>query len=220
VWDAATPDQVTAWQAEEKDAQEREAELARRQAAADERIRASTAQDPGAIKQWLVLGPLPFVGGTGAEAMAQEQIVNEPQLRPSAGQGSQAGGSIWTWQVVELDDYRISFARVFRAASPSAVVYLACYIRSDVDRADVSMKVGSENQSKVYLNAKELYRYERPRRFVADQDVVSGVNLKAGTNTLLFKVVFNEELEWRASLRFTDSAGQPLKGISVTLTPP
>jgi hypothetical protein len=36
---------------------------------------------------------------------------------------------------------------------------------------------------------------------------------------LVFKVV-NEEDASHASLRFTDAAGQPLKGIRVTLTPP
>jgi hypothetical protein len=219
LYDAARPDQVAEWRAEETNAQEKQATLARQQASADERLRASTAQDPGAIKQWLVLGPLKFEGGTGAEAMAQEQIGNESQLRPSDGQPSQVGGKTWTWQVPELDDYRINLFRVFRAAPPWSVAYLACYIRSDVDRADVAMKVGSEDQSKIYLNGKELYRYERPRQFVADQDVVSGVNLKAGTNVLLFKSVYNEEGEWRASLRFTDSAGQPLKGIAVTFSP-
>ena len=52
-----------------------------------------------------------------------------------------------------------------------------------------------------------------------DQDVVSGVELKAGVNVLLFKIA-NEADYWRASIRFTDAAGQPLKGIRVTLEPP
>jgi hypothetical protein len=43
--------------------------------------------------------------------------------------------------------------------------------------------------------------------------------LKAGLNTLVFKVVKESE-GCRASLRFTDAAGQPVNGIQVTLTPP
>jgi hypothetical protein len=35
---------------------------------------------------------------------------------------------------------------------------------------------------------------------------------------MVFKVV-NEILAWQGSVRFTDAAGQPLKGIRVTLNP-
>jgi hypothetical protein len=45
------------------------------------------------------------------------------------------------------------------------------------------------------------------------------VELKAGQNLLVFKAV-NETLSWQGSIRFTDVAGQPVKGIRVTLTPP
>jgi hypothetical protein len=42
--------------------------------------------------------------------------------------------------------------------------------------------------------------------------------LKAGVNVLVFKVV-NETVNWQGSVRFTDAAGQPVKGIRVTFTP-
>jgi hypothetical protein len=48
---------------------------------------------------------------------------------------------------------------------------------------------------------------------------MAGVRLKAGYNVLVFKVA-NEEGGWFGSVHFTDAAGRPLKGISVTLTPP
>ena len=40
----------------------------------------------------------------------------------------------------------------------------------------------------------------------------------AGLNVLVFKVV-NEASDWKGSIRLTDAAGQPVKGIKVTLTP-
>ncbi len=49
--------------------------------------------------------------------------------------------------------------------------------------------------------------------------LAAGVELKAGLNVLVFKVV-NEAYDWRGSVRFTDAAGQPVKDIWVTLTPP
>ena len=57
-----------------------------------------------------------------------------------------------------------------------------------------------------------------PRRFYAEQDKVPGIVLNAGLNVLVFKVV-NETRDWKGSIRFTDAAGQPLKGIKVTLDP-
>jgi hypothetical protein len=39
------------------------------------------------------------------------------------------------------------------------------------------------------------------------------------TAVVVFKVV-NETGRWQGSVRFTDAAGQPVKGLRVTLTPP
>ena len=47
---------------------------------------------------------------------------------------------------------------------------------------------------------------------------MTGVELKAGFNVLVFKVV-NETSDWKGSIRFIDAQGNPLKGIKVTLTP-
>ena len=42
--------------------------------------------------------------------------------------------------------------------------------------------------------------------------------LRAGLNVLVLKVV-NQVFDWKASVRFEDAAGQPVKGIRVTLEP-
>lgn len=81
------------------------------------------------------------------------------------------------------------------------------------------MNVSSNDQAKVYLNGKEAYQRAEGRSYVPDQDVVGGVGLKAGLNVLVFKVVKGVE-GWRGSLWLADAAGQPVKGIRVTLTPP
>ena len=48
--------------------------------------------------------------------------------------------------------------------------------------------------------------------------MVASGDLKAGVNVLVFKVV-NETGEWKGSIRFSDTSGQPLKGIRITLDP-
>ena len=46
-----------------------------------------------------------------------------------------------------------------------------------------------------------------PRKCNADQHPVTGVELKARINVLVFKVV-NVTLDWQESVRFTDASGQ------------
>jgi hypothetical protein len=54
--------------------------------------------------------------------------------------------------------------------------------------------------------------------YMADQDAMAGLDLKAGLHVLVFKVV-NETLDWQGSIRFTDAAGNPVRGMTVTLAP-
>jgi len=65
---------------------------------------------------------------------------------------------------------------------------------------------------------KEIYRHGGALKYVTDQDVMTGLELKAGLNVLVFKVV-NETEGWQGSIRFTDRVGHPVKGIQMTLTP-
>lgn len=47
------------------------------------------------------------------------------------------------------------------------------------------------------------------------------VKFKAGCNVLVFKVLKQTGYwHWQGSIHFTDSAGKPINGIRVTLTPP
>jgi hypothetical protein len=218
VWEAATPSQLTAWQADENEASRRLDALAREQQAVINRARAASANDPGAIKQWLILGPIGFNGHCGSVGVNQEQLAGEAHLRPSAGERIHVGESDLAWRPLQLHDYFIDFHPLFLAGPNWSVTYAVCYIESESDQTGLTIKVSSEDQSKIYLNGNEIYRCERARQYLPDQDEVSGVELKRGLNTLVFKVA-NEEDTPQASLRFTDAAGRPLKGIRTTLTP-
>jgi hypothetical protein len=232
VWKAATADQVAIWQGEDEDARKHLADLLHERAAAVERDKVSRARDPGAIKQWLVLAPIAYAGrsGTlslaplanrgriGTLALAQEQVPHEANLQARAGKQIQAGDTEGVWRAVRLDDYLLDFNKLLNANVMWSVAYAVCYIESEADQSNLTMRVGSDDQSKVYLNGKEIYRCEESRGYLPDQDVVTGIALKAGLNVLVFKVA-NETGDWLGSVRFTDAAGQPLKGIRVTLDP-
>jgi eukaryotic-like serine/threonine-protein kinase len=174
----------------------------------------------GAISQWLVLAPIRFEGTNGVVALDHQQLPDETHLLPNAGQRSRAGGGELVWMPFHLDDYSLDFTELSGVTNANwCVAYAVSYVESDTDQPDLSIKIGSGDQCKVYLNGKEIYRWAEPRSFAPDQDTVSGIELKAGLNVLVFKVV-NETRDWLGSIRFTDAAGQPVKGIRVTLSPP
>jgi serine/threonine protein kinase len=57
------------------------------------------------------------------------------------------------------------------------------------------------------------------RSYVPDLDEVPGLTLQAGCNVLVFKVG-NMTGSWQGSIRFTDTAGEPIRNVRVTLAPP
>ena len=232
VWEAATADQVAIWQGEDEDAGSTWQTCPASGRLPVERDQVSRARDPGAIKQWLVLAPIAYAGrsGTlaldplaergriGALALAQEQVPHEANLQARAGERIQAGEIEGVWRAVRLDDYLLDFNKLLNANVMWSVAYAVCYIESEADQSNLTMRVGSDDQSRIYLNGKDIYWCEASRGYLPDQDVVAGMALKAGLNVLVFKVV-NETGDWLGSIRFTDAAGQPLKGIRVTLDP-
>ncbi len=218
VWDAASAAQVTGWREEERATAERLAAQERERAAAAARDRAVCAQDPGAIKRWLVLLPIPYEGRDGNQALRAEQVAPESQLRPRAGQRIKVGAAEFTWRAVEQADYRLDFNGLAGAVAEWHVGYTVAYVRSETDQRDVALKVGSDDQCRVYLNGRLVHQSLAVRGYEEDKDVVGGLDLKAGVNVLVFKVV-NEVAGWEGSVRLTDPDGNPLKGIRVVLDP-
>ncbi len=98
-----------------------------------------------------------------------------------------------------------------------SVVYAACYIENDRARDGLWLQVRSDDQSKVYLNGREIYQ-NRQTRDLSWLETVRPVSLKRGVNVLLFKVV-NERGQWEGLARLLDEAGRPVQGLRVKLTP-
>ncbi len=218
VWKTADGEQVAIWQMEEQSAAGRLGTLRRAQAAATESERTLRLQDAGAIKQWLVLAPLPMAGQSGSAALDLEQIPRERQLRPRSGDRVRVGAGEWVWTAMQLEDYLVDFNQLLGIPSEWSVAFAVCYLHSAANRSGLLLKVGSDDQSRIYLNGQDIYRNALIRSWMPDQDTVAGVELIAGLNVLVFKVL-NEEGHWQGSVRFTDAYGQPVKGLQVTLDP-
>ncbi len=217
VWEAAGAEQVAAWQQEERAAAQSLAVRRAERTAEQERLRIARARD--SIKQWLVLAPIALAPGqSGAEGLDLEQLEGEGRLRPKAGEARSIGGGELKWRAVALDDYVINFNAILGRMTEHSVAYAVCYLRSETEQHGLQMLVASDDQAKVYLNGKQIYKSPVPRAFVAEQDLAPGLALNAGLNVLVFKVV-NEVAGWMGAIRFTDAQGNPVKGIQVTLEP-
>jgi class 3 adenylate cyclase/dipeptidyl aminopeptidase/acylaminoacyl peptidase/tRNA A-37 threonylcarbamoyl transferase component Bud32 len=224
VWEAATAKEVANWQVEDRavEQQERAAEqqrvaAQRERTAQEERQMVVRARD--SIKQWLILAPIPLATGqSGTEGLDTEQIEGEAQLRPRAGESRAIGGGESKWRAVALTNEVIDFNAIVGQWTEHCVAYAVCYLRSETEQHGIKMLAGSEDEAKVYLNGTQVYKCPLPRAFFPDQATVPDITLNAGLNVLVFKVV-NETADWQGSIRFTDSQGNPVMGIKVTLNP-
>jgi hypothetical protein len=215
VWVAATPKQVAAWLSQDA----LMTGLADR-AAAQRAAREARAQDPGAIKEWLVLAPVPLHGADAFTAWAEEQIPQERRLRPRAGERLKVGEVELVWSAVRRADPLFDFSEILSVPGSGSAAYAVCYIQAEAAQSDLVLKVASFDTARVYLNEREVYRRTQSAPLSPEQDVVRGVALNAGLNVMVFKVLVEKGSTWEGSVAITDPAGQPLKGIRVTLTPP
>jgi WD40 repeat protein/serine/threonine protein kinase len=219
IWQAATPDQVAHWQAEERAAFDRWAATRREQDRLKNTQRAALAADSGAIKEWLILAPiLPRAGESGAEAFDREIIPQEAQLKPRAGDTQIIDGRMFSWQQGRFEDGMINIDSWYGETVPTGLAYGACYVIAETDLMNVQLRIGG-NHPKVYLNGSEVPIPFQVNFFVEDLNIVTNVRLVRGVNTVIIK--FGGSFFGGAvlALRFTDNTGKPVQGIKATLDP-
>jgi tetratricopeptide (TPR) repeat protein len=197
--DWGQPDKAAAWRAE-------------RRAERDKALR-----ETGYIRDWLVLAPLPLPGPPATNPADQDPVGGEATLRPRMGEKVTAGGREVVWAEYHADDYFLDFNSVVGRLMRHSIAYAVCYVVADEDRRGLQIKVGSDDQAKVYLNGREVYRSGLVRS-LGREAPVAGVTLNKGVNVLVFKVV-NMGGDWQGCLRFVDKDDRPAKGLQVRLTP-
>jgi WD40 repeat protein len=245
IWAAASDALSAQWEKAEHTAQERLNRLAEQRARDEQLARTARFGDEGAIRHWLVLAPMPLDKNESCEhGLDRQQVPDEAKLRPTGGVKVPVNGRELVWDEVHLadsatdlgvhgwtrqfetrevnfadTDYVIDFNQLLGGEwIEYSVAYAVCYIQAETDLSDLKMLIGSDDQSKVYLNGVPKYEYRQGRSMVADAAEVNKVRLNRGSNVLLFKVV-NGTAGWQGSVRFTDKDGHPVKGIHVTLAP-
>lgn len=173
----------------------------------------------GFIRNWLLLAPIPCEqDSSGAEAIDKNQLPDEALLKPKAGDKVSVGGKELTWKKVKATDYFFDINEILNQQTEKTVAYAVSYVRAEAEQTNLQLKMGSNDQGKVYLNGKLLLKASDPRTLDKDADTARNVTLNKGVNVVVFKL-FNEGNDWQGCLRFTDSSGKPVTDLVVQLDP-
>ena len=172
----------------------------------------------GFVRDWLMLAPLPIPEETGAEEVDKQQVENEASIKPKAGDKQKVGDKEGTWKAVKAKDYYLDLNETLGTPNEDVVGYLVSYVVADKDMSDVTMLIGSNDQAKVYLNGKEVFKFDQTRTVEKDSDKIENLKLNKGVNTIVFKVI-NQKNDWGACLRFKDKDDKPITNLTVKLTP-
>jgi hypothetical protein len=175
--------------------------------------------DEGFIRTWLVLAPMSMgPGEKAAAALDRQQTADEAHLKPRSGDNLRIDQRTLRWQNYRAGTYFVDFNEFCRTETPNAIGYAVCYILCDREHRGLNMNVGSDDQAKIYLNGKEVFKQLKVRAIGKDQDVVPNITLNKGRNVVVFKVI-NEQWGWAGCMRFTDRIGKPFRDFRVKLVP-
>lgn len=155
----------------------------------------------------------------GAEAIDKDQLPDEGLLKPQAGDKVTVGGKELIWKKVRATDYFLDLNAILNQQTEMTVGYAVSYVRSDRARTNLQVKMGSNDEGKVYLNGKLLLKPSESRALEQDADVARNVTLKKGVNMVIFEIFNEGGSDWQGCLRFTDAKGQAVTNLFIRLEP-
>ena len=172
----------------------------------------SGVNENGFLQRWLVLAPMPLAANeTGTDALDKEQLKDEAKLKPKVGDKAKVADTEFVWKEHTCPDHLLDFNRLLGVETEDSVAYAVTLVVSPEELKDVKMKTGSDDQSKVYLNGREVFKFAEERAAEMDQDTTE-VTLRKGVNVLVVKVV-NVKADWSFCVRFTDRNDKPLASL-------
>jgi hypothetical protein len=175
-----------------------------------------TPDEDGFIRNWLVLAPIALSGQSGADEIHYDFLNGEANIRPKADAQVTLRGRAMTWKAHRTPAYFIDFRESFDPAGGEYVAgYAVAYVLADAPM-NVTLALSTNDQGKVWLNGKEIFKFEETRVLERDADRVP-VSLVQGQNVLVLKVI-NEVNSWQACARFL-RGDLPVTKVKISLTP-
>ena len=171
----------------------------------------------GFIKVWLLLAPIPLADGESqADSIDKEKVKDEAKLDPKEGDKTKVGDKELTWKKQTAEDFYFDFNKLLGDVKEQQVGYAVTTVVSEAEVKNVTLRIGSDDGCKIWLNGKEVGKDVSDRALEKDQNSFEGLTLKKGANVLVFKVG-NGIADWTACARFVDKDGKPIAGLKVEL---
>jgi hypothetical protein len=170
----------------------------------------------GFVRNWLVLAPIAIQEDSGASEIDKDFLKGEATTTPRAGDKVTVDGKALAWTAHQTSDFFIDFLQAFgKERGEDVAGYAVAYVIAD-NEMKVKLFIGSNDQSKAWVNGRQIIKFAETRTLEKDTD--SGdVTLAKGQNVLVFKVI-NEKNNWQGCARFMKD-GAPVKNIRISLTP-
>src|SRR3954470_10880816 len=130
--------------------------------------------DEGFIRNWLMFAPIKLEG-SGAEEIDKQQLKDEAKLSPKEGEKAKAGDSELTWKAIKAADSFFDVNEILGSQNENTAGYFVAYINVPAEKAGVTLSMGSNDQGKVYLNGKEVVKFDGTRSFEKDTDKAENV---------------------------------------------
>ncbi|HVR85682.1 MAG TPA: hypothetical protein VMU54_15295 [Planctomycetota bacterium] len=170
----------------------------------------------GFIRNWLILAPIPVEEGSASTELDKDQVKDEANLKPKAGDKVKIDGKELAWTAHQTADFFIDFLQSFgKERGEDVAAYAVAYVLAEEDMK-VKLSVGSNDECKVYVNGKQVIKFAETRTLEKDADT-GETTLHKGQNVLVFKVL-NEKNNWQGCARFMKDGGA-VKNIKISLTP-
>ena len=172
----------------------------------------------GYIRDWLMLAPIPLPEGrSGSDLILADQVKNEADLRPKAGDKIKVNEKELSWKHITAETNFFDFNAILNTVTDRVAGYMVTYIECDRDWVGVTMAVGSNDEGRIYLNGIDIYAFTEPRPLQLDSEK-GHVRLNKGLNVVVFKVI-NEQNSWQGAMRFLDKSGAPMTDLKIKLSP-
>ena len=172
----------------------------------------------GFIRDWLLLAPIQLKSDSdGAAEIDKNQVADEGLLKPKAGDKVTVGDKELTWKKVKATDYFLDLNGILNQQTEKTIGYAVTYVRCEAERPNLELKMGSNDEGKIYLNGKLLLKTTEPRALEQDDDVARNITLNKGVNVVVFKIFNEGGSDWQGCLRFTDTKGKAVTNLFIRL---
>ncbi len=183
-----------------------------------------SVDDEGFIHNWLLLDPIAVSDQASNHDEAaikpifdKEHFAGQNTANPHDTDKVVVDGKTLVWRprhnndwVLGLDDLAADTGK----SSENALFLGVAYILCDEDIENVTLAIGSDDDSMWHLNGEEVIRVYEGRNVDKDQSKSKPVTLKKGLNVLRFAVVDGGP-PTAAAARFLDKDGKPVTNIHI-----